>query len=107
MRPKLRPDLLWHVNCELTPQRKRMATKVKLMKLLQEIRGFAQMTQRRAQPKPPGLFLLQLRSHLNQAPRRRRLMVPIQMHENPDIPNPVKITIIESEPALLPHFPAQ
>jgi hypothetical protein len=75
-----------------------MATKVKLMKLLQEIRGLAQISQRRAQSKPPGLFLLQLRSHLNDsAPRRRRLMVPIQMHENPDIPNPVKITFIKPD----------
>jgi hypothetical protein len=84
-----------------------MATKVRLMKLLQEIRGYAQISQRRQQPKSPGLFLLQLRSHLNQPPRRRRLIVPIQMHENPDIPSPVKITIIGTRPALLPQVPAQ
>jgi len=91
----------------VTSQIERMATKVRLMKLLQEIRGYAQISQRRQQPKPPGLFLLQLRSHLNQPARRRRLIVPIQMHENPDIPDPVKITIIESEPALLAPGSAQ
>ena len=91
----------------VTSQIERMATKVRLMKLLQEIRGYAQISQRRQQPKPPGLFLLQLRSHLNQPARRRRLIVPIQMHENPDIPNPVKITIIETEPAFSPPVPAQ
>jgi hypothetical protein len=64
------------------------------MKLLQEIRGLAQVTQRRPQTKAPGLFLLQLRSHVNQATaRRRRLVIPVQMHEPPDIPNPVKIKI--------------
>ncbi len=101
------PRSLMARDLRVTSLSERMATKVKLMKLLQEIRGYAQISQRRQQPKPPGLFLLQLRSHLNQPARRRRLSVPIQMHENPDIPNPVKITIIESEPALLPHFPAQ
>jgi hypothetical protein len=69
-----------------------MATKMRVMKLLQEIRGLAQVTQRRPQTKAPGLFLLQLRSHVNQATsRRQRLIIPVQMHERPDIPNPVKI----------------
>jgi hypothetical protein len=82
-----------------------MATKVKLMKLLQEIRGFAQLTQRRQQPKPPGLFLLQLRSHLNHTTsQRRRLKIPIQLLEPPDIPNPVKITFIGGNVA--PEAPA-
>ena len=58
----------------------------------------AQITARRPHPKP-GLFLLQLRAHVNQtSSRRRRWVVPIQMHEMPDIPNPVKITFIKSHP---------
>ena len=78
-----------------------MATKLKLMKLLQEIRGFAQLTQRRPQPKPPGLFLLQLRSHVHHATLpRRRLTIPIQLHEPPDIPTPVKITFIGGDVTL-------
>ena len=64
------------------------------MKLLQEIRGLAQVTQRRPQTRSPGLFLLQLRSHVNEATaRRQKLVIPIQMHEPPDIPNPVKIKV--------------
>ena len=75
-----------------------MATKVKLMKLLQEIRGFAEMSQRRSQSKAPGLFLLQLRSQFNQATaRKRRLRIPIQMHELPDIPKLVKINHIKGK----------
>jgi len=70
-----------------------MAAKVKLMKLLQEIRGLAQITSRRPQPKPPGLFLVQLRSHLNYATTPRRILViPIDLQDPPDIPHPVKIT---------------
>jgi len=85
-----------------------MATKLKVMKLLQEIRGFAQVTQRRPQPRPPGLFLLQLRSHITQTTsRRRRLVIPVQMHEPPDIPNPVKIKFSEDESPVSAPAPAQ
>ena len=84
----------WHVNCNQPRSLERMATKMRVMKLLQEIRGLAQVTQRRPHNRAPGLFLLQLRSHVNQATsRRQRLVIPVQMHEPPDIPNPVKIKI--------------
>jgi len=70
------------------------------MKLLQEIRGFAEMSHRRPHPKPPVLFLVQLRSQLNQASlRRRKLKIPIQMHELPDIPKCVKINHVKPLPA--------
>jgi hypothetical protein len=75
-----------------------MANKVKLMKLLQEIRGFAEISQRRAQQKAPGLVLLQLRSQFNQAGIRRRILrIPIQMQELPDIPKLVKIQHIKEQ----------
>ena len=78
-----------------------MASKMRVMKLLQEIRGLAQVTQRRPHTRAPGLFLLQLRSHVNQATsRRRRLVIPVQMHEPPDIPNPVKIKVSSRHPSL-------
>jgi hypothetical protein len=75
-----------------------MATKIKMMKLLQEIRGMAQITNRRPQPKPPGLFLMQLRSHVMQATiPRRRLVIPVDLQEPPDIPHPVKITHLNGD----------
>jgi hypothetical protein len=75
-----------------------MATKIKMMKLLQEIRGMAQITNRRPQPKPPGLFLMQLRSHVMQATiPRRRLVIPVDLREPPDIPHPVKITHLNGD----------
>jgi hypothetical protein len=70
-----------------------MAAKVVMMKLMQEIRGFAEITNRRPQLRSPGLFLMQLRSHLTHTTltRGKRSLV-IEMQELADNPHPVKIT---------------
>ena len=77
-----------------------MAAKMKLMKMMQEIRGFAEITQRRPQQRPPGLFIMQMRSHVLQTtvPRRRRA-IAIQMMEGPNIPDAVKIRFVPAMPA--------
>ena len=77
----------------------RMATKVRLMKMLQEIRGLAQITNRRPQTKAPGLFLIQLRSQngRNGLPKQK-LIIPITLQDPPDIPHPVKITHLKASP---------
>lgn len=70
-----------------------MATKVRIMKMLQEIRGFAEITQRRPQPRQPGLFLIQLRSHVTYTTAtKRKQTITVDMLDHPDIPHPVKIT---------------
>jgi hypothetical protein len=76
-----------------------MAAKVQIMKLLQEIRGFAEITHRRPQPRQPGLFLIQLRSHVihTTAPRRKQT-IAVDMLDLPDIPHPVKITHLRPAP---------
>ena len=76
-----------------------MATKVKLMRMLQELRGLAEITARRPQQRPPGLFLIQLRSHLLHTthPLRKRIFVDVQ--DQPDIPDPVKITHLNGAPS--------
>ena len=67
------------------------------MKMLQEIRGLAQITNRRPPPKSPGLFLMQLRSHLSRPNfPKQRLVIPIDLQEPPDIPHPVKITHLKN-----------
>ena len=72
----------------------RMATKIRIMKMLQEIRGFAQITNRRPSPKSPGLFLVQLRAHVARTTfPRRKLIIPVVLHGLPDIPHPVKIKV--------------
>jgi hypothetical protein len=89
-----------------------MATKVRIMKLLQEIRGMAQITSRRPPSKQPGLFMVQLRSHVTKATGpRRKIIIPIDLKDPVDIPDPVRITHIkvstpESQPAPAPA-PAQ
>ena len=98
----------WHVNCGYIREIERMAAKIKIMKLLQEIRGFAEICNRRPQPRPLGLFLLQLRSHVVQttALRRKRTIV-IQMQGQTDIPYPVKITHMPPDPMLSKNSQAQ
>ncbi len=69
-----------------------MAAKLKLMKLLQEIRGLAEITARRPQPRAPGLFLIQLRSHLLHTTHPLRKRILVDAGDQPDVPAPVKIT---------------
>ena len=67
-----------------------MATKMKMLKFLQERTGFAEMTRRPA--KPSALYLMQLREHVFQTSiPRRRLIVRIDPKQNPGVPHPVKI----------------
>jgi hypothetical protein len=69
-----------------------MATRVNMMKLLQEIRGFADLGNRRPQPRSPGLFLMQLRTHVLRATLPKRpLTIQVSELSYPDVPNPVKI----------------
>ena len=70
-----------------------MATKINLMKMLQEMRGFSEIAQRYPSPKSPALYAIQLRSHLYETRRpKRKLIVAIDLAPTPDIPDAVKIT---------------
>jgi hypothetical protein len=94
---------LWHVTCVHVPEKRAMATKMRMMKLLQEIRGFADITNRRPPSRQPGLFLIQLRSHIfNTSQSSRRRTIVVEMQEQPDIPHPVKITHLQPEVSPLP-----
>ena len=76
-----------------------MAAKVRIMKLLQEMRGFAEVTNRLPQPRQPGLFLMKLRNHFGQGalPTRKRV-ITIEIQDRADIPAPVKITHVQGSP---------
>src|SRR5258708_11902476 len=99
----------WHVTCSCICWIEYMATKIKLMKMLQEVRGLAQITSRRPPRKLPGLFLLQMRDHVARATGPRRTMIiPIDLQEAPDIPHPVKIThleVVDTQPATVQPVP--
>jgi hypothetical protein len=74
-----------------------MATKVRIMKMLQEIRGFAQITSRRPPAKVPGLFLVQLRSNAARTNLyRKKVIITVDLKDPPDIPHPVKITHLKA-----------
>ena len=69
-----------------------MAAKIKIMKMLQEIRGLAEVTNRRPAPKQPGLFLIQLRSHVQNATQtRRKQTIAVNGLDGVEIAHPVII----------------
>ncbi len=74
-----------------------MAGKTKLSKFLQQVRGVADIVNRRPAPRSTVLYLMQLRSqqHETSSPAKRRLTISIDLKEGLDIPHPVKITHVK------------
>lgn len=87
------------MNCNIAGEDGNMATKMKLYKVLQEVKGLAQITNRRPAPRPPLLYLMQLRSHLatTDVPKRR-LTIEETIHEAA----PIKINHVKSDKPALP-----
>jgi hypothetical protein len=69
-----------------------MAAKLKLMKFMDEARALAEVTNRRPAPRPPMLYLLQLRSQMHQlTPPKRRLIISVDLNGGAETSLPVKI----------------
>jgi hypothetical protein len=67
--------------------------------MLQEIRGLAEVTHRRPHVRQPGLFLIQLRSHVQQTTQaRRKQTISVVIQDSADIPQAVKITHLPPAP---------
>ena len=80
-----------------------MAMKIKMLKLLTEFRGHAQVTNRRPTPRPPGLFLMQLREHLTETTgQKRKLVVSAEAHPAADKPLQIKINHVRDDASPLP-----
>jgi hypothetical protein len=80
-----------------------MAAKIKMLKLLQEMRGFANVTNRRPKSRPSELVLAQMRPPVIQAALpRRRLNVAMGKDDCSNLPHPVRINHLKptSEPAV-------
>ena len=76
-----------------------MATKINMMKMLQQARGMAQITNRRPQNRPPGPLMLEMRFSGSKTPAaRRKRIIRIRMQNAIDIPHPVKITHLAPNP---------
>jgi hypothetical protein len=70
-----------------------MSTKVRLIKLLEEVRDAGLPPLRRAPLKPAMLYLMELRSHTTEAHfASEKLIIPVDLQDSPDISHPVKIT---------------
>jgi hypothetical protein len=75
-----------------------MATKDKLMRLLQEVRGLAEIRRPHPSPKPSPLFLMQLRSHMSEASRPKgRLLITVNHKEVVNFPHPVQIKHLKTD----------
>ena len=75
-----------------------MATKMKLMKLLQEVRGIAQIMNRRPSPRQPTLYLMQLRERSAQVQTpKRRLAVMTDFKDSANTPLPIKINHVKAD----------
>ncbi len=73
------------------------------MKALQEIDGYAEITNRRPTPRPTVLYLMALRLPASGAPAsRRKLIIPVRIKSGPALPRPVKITHIRPGESDLP-----
>jgi hypothetical protein len=83
--------LCWHMNCKRCVQENAMATKMNMMKLLQEIRGFSEMDRLQPTPKPSALYLMQLRMRPANRPKQR-LEISFDLKDIATLPTPVKIT---------------
>jgi hypothetical protein len=69
-----------------------MATRMNMMKLLLEVRGLAQLINRRLPNRVPGPLLLQWYPFKSRsAAARRKWTLRIDIQDPPDIPQPVPI----------------
>jgi hypothetical protein len=76
-----------------------MATKVNMLKMLQQARGMAEITNRRPQHRPLGPLMLEMRfSSSKAASARRKRIIRIKMQSPLDIPHPVKIKHLDPNP---------
>jgi hypothetical protein len=84
-----------------------MAAKIQILKLLQEIRGFAEVSNRRPQSRSPGLWLTQIRAHMLQGVvPKRRLSIRIDPQDRTGVPCRVKINHLKQEPGPVAMRPA-
>ena len=75
-----------------------MATRVNMMKMLQQARGMAELTGPKPQPRPLGPLLLQVRApKWKSIGARQKRIIRIDMQDPPDIPRPVAILHLDSD----------
>lgn len=79
-----------------------MATRMNMMKLLQEIRGMAEVTNRRPLSRTPAALALQTRlPAVRIGKTKTKRIIHVSMLEPMDIPHPVKIRQAQPSEALI------
>jgi hypothetical protein len=74
-----------------------MATRVNMMKMLQQVRGMAELTGRKPQTRLVGPLLLQVHApKWKNAGAKQRRIIRISIQEPPDIPQSVAILHLDS-----------
>ena len=89
--------LVWHVTCAHIPRNKRMATRMNVMKLLQEVRGLTELPNQHLPKAVVGQFLLQQFMPRFKTPGARHI-IRIIVQDPPDIPHPVRIIHLTKSP---------
>ena len=79
-----------------------MATKMKLLKMLQEVKGLAQITNRRPAPRPPVIYLMQLRTQNAATQQPKRRLAIEKGTDTSHVPLPIKINHIRPDDPGLP-----
>lgn len=80
-----------------------MATKAALMKMLQESRGYEEITNRRPTPRPIVLYLMQLRAQNGHPPPPKQPQaITTEWQNGAETPLPVKINHIQPGECELP-----
>ena len=84
-----------------------MAAKVRMLKLLHEIRGFAEIVNRCPTPRSPAVLVAQMRpTVLQPILPRRSLSVTTVEPDSSAIPHPVRIIHVKQTPAPVAPSPA-
>ncbi len=74
-----------------------MATKMNMMRLVQEVRGFADMTKPRPQARSFGPLMLPLRMPPTRKPPNPKQFLRLLTTPAPDIPQPVAVRVIRAQ----------
>jgi hypothetical protein len=74
-----------------------MATRVNMLKFLQESRNLADFTTRHPQPRVHAAMAVPLR-FTNSGPFKKKRVIRVRMHSPPDIPEPVPIRVLDPLP---------
>ena len=82
------------MNCDSSVSKGIMANKASVMKMVQVIRGYAEITNRRPAPRPPVLYLMALREQQPPYSSKPQRLTTVWQNGS-EAPLPIKITHVK------------